>query len=146
MTPKAFIVVDSGSVTESIVTGDTKVEVVVLDFDSIEIDAEEARQILVDHGDDLANINGPAGARDLKTRLQDIVDEADAEDFEEEDYDEEEEEDEDEDDFDDEDEDQEDDDKKEEDYNGDEFNVPAPAFPAAGTFEEAEFGPEDKSV
>jgi hypothetical protein len=76
MVPKAFIVVDGGSVTDSVVVGDSEVEVVVLDFDSIELDPDEARMILLEHSEAL---HAQVDANALRDRLQGIVDEADEE-------------------------------------------------------------------
>jgi hypothetical protein len=73
MVPTVFIVVDCGNVIDSVQVGQSDVQVVVLDFDSIDLDPDEARKILREYGEELESTDA------LRDRLQGIVDEADEE-------------------------------------------------------------------
>lgn len=82
-----LVEVSAGEVAETTVIGSSETEVIVLDFDSLEIDTDEARDKLLELDD--IGLTDPTGKlMEYKDRLQGIVDEADQE-FDEEDDDEE---------------------------------------------------------
>lgn len=79
-----LILVEGGEVADTTVVGAAETVPIVLDFDNLEIDVEEAREKLGELDD--INLDDPSGKlAEYKDRLQGIVDEADEEEFEDED-------------------------------------------------------------